>query len=134
MNSYRLCTLFLILCSTLGAQNTNNYLGPSERVPGNAKLIRVQILVNDDPNENGVQIVKAQFSETNIPLKPRGDIYGFRGQASFQKTPGKYKLKWTVQRDASAWPRTVNHEEEVTLDPKDLWIQITITGEKAEIS
>jgi hypothetical protein len=47
---------------------------------------------------------------------------------------GKYKLKWKVKRDQHAWPRTISHEEEVTIDPRDLWIQITITGENASIS
>lgn len=119
--------------SGLLAQNVNEYLGPSQRSPGNAKLIRVQVLVNDDPNPEGVQIVNAELDQKSITLKPR-DIYGFRGQASFQLKPGKYKLRWTVRRDKFAWPRTVEHEEEVTLDPRDLWIQITINGENASIS
>ena len=117
----------------LVAQNVNDYLGPSKKVPGNPQLIRVQILVSDSPNPQGVQIVDAEFNQKSIPLKPR-DIYGFRGQASFQTPPGKYTLKWTVRRDRVVWPRTISHEEEVTLDPRDLWIQITITGETATIS
>lgn len=115
------------------SQNVNEYLGPSQKIPGNPQLIRVQILVNDDPNPQGVQIVSAEFDQQNITLKPR-DIYGFRGQSSFQTAPGKYKLKWTVHRDRFAWPRTVKHEEEVEVSPRDLWIQITITGENASIS
>lgn len=115
------------------AQNTNTYLGPNQKIPGNPQLIRVQILVYNDPNPKGVTIVDAQFDGTSIPLKPR-DIYGYRGQASFQKSPGKYKLKWEVDRDQQTWPRTVEHEENVILDARDLWIQITIIGEKAEIS
>lgn len=123
-------TMFL---SSLVAQNVNDYLGPSQKIPGNPQLIRIQVLVSDDPSPQGVQIVKAEFNQKNIPLKPR-DIYGFRGQASFQTPPGKYKLKWTVRRDRFIWPRTLSHEEEVTLDPRDFWLQITITGEKASIS
>jgi len=119
--------------SSLVAQNVNDYLGPSQKIPGNPQLIRIQVLVSDDPSPQGVQIVKAEFNQKNIPLKPR-DIYGFRGQASFQTPPGKYKLKWTVRRDRFIWPRTLSHEEEVTLDPRDFWLQITITGEKASIS
>lgn len=130
----KLCVFFFCLAIFAFGQNTNDYLGPTQRKPANAKLIRVQILINDDPNPSGVQIQSAEFDQQKIPLKPRSDIYGFRGQASFQKQPGKYKLRWTVKRDESAWPRTVVHEEEVTLDPRDLWIQITVTGEKAEIS
>lgn len=118
---------------SLVAQNTNNYLGPTQKVPGNPQLVRVQILINDDPNPQGVQIVSVSFNQKNIPLKPR-DIYGFRGQGSFQTPPGTYKLRWTVRRDAIAWPRTVSHEEDVTLDSRDLWIQITITGENATLS
>ena len=119
--------------SSFITQNVNQYSGPSKKVPGNPQLVRVQVLVNDDPNPQGVQIVQAQFDQQNIPLKLR-DIYGFRGQSSFQTPPGKYKLKWTVHRDKFAWPRTIKHEEEVTISPRDLWIQITITGEKASIS
>lgn len=119
--------------STLVTQNTNTYLGPNEKAPGNPQLIRVQVLVYNDPNPKGVTIDSANFDGTSIPIKPR-DIYGFRGQASFQKSPGKYKLRWVVERDKQVWPRTITHEEEVILDPRDLWIQITITGETAEIS
>ena len=122
----------LLLSFSLFAQNTNTYLGPNGKSTQQG-VIRVQIIVNDDPNPQGVQIVKASFDGTSIPLKPR-DIYGSRGQGSFQKKAGKYKLEWTVQRDANSWPRTVSHEEVVTLDPRDLWIQITITGETASIS
>lgn len=117
----------------LMAQNTNTYLGPHAPAGGNPQLIRVQILVNDDPDPKGVQIVEASLDGTTIPLKPR-DIYGFRGQASFQKKPGQYTLRWKVQNDRHIWPRTTTHEETVTLDPRDLWIQITITGNQATIT
>ncbi|PIS02758.1 MAG: hypothetical protein COT85_01630 [Chlamydiae bacterium CG10_big_fil_rev_8_21_14_0_10_42_34] len=119
--------------SSLIAQNVNEYLGPNKKIPGNPKLIRVQILINNDPSPQGVQIESVSFNNQNITLKPR-DIYGFRGQASFQTPPGKYKLKWKVRRDKYIWPRTLSHEEEVILDPKDLWIQITIIGDNASIS
>ncbi len=115
------------------SQNTNTYLGPKQKVKGSPQIVRVQILVNDDPSPQGLQIVDAEFDGTDIPLKPR-DIYGFRGQASFQSRPGKYKLRWRVNRDKVIWPRTVTHEEEVTINPRDMWIQITIIGEKASIS
>lgn len=114
-------------------QNTNTYLGPNRKLPNNPQLIRVQILVYNDPNPKGVTIAKASFDGTSIPLKPR-DIYGYRGQASFQKPPGKYKLKWEVEGDKKLWPRTVDHETEVFLDVRDFWIQITINGNNAEIS
>ncbi len=119
--------------SDLLSQNTNTYLGPNERTPKDQELIRVQVLVYNDPNPKGVKIAKVKFDGSSVPLKPR-DIYGYRGQASFQKPPGKYKLSWEVERDAKIWPRIVDHEEEVFLDARDYWIQITITGEQAEIS
>lgn len=119
--------------SDLLAQNTNTYLGPEHKLPGNPQMTRVQILVYNDPNPKGVTIVKASFDGASIPLKPR-DIYGYRGQASFQKSPGKYKLKWEVEGDKKVWPRTVDHETEVFLDARDFWIQITINGNNAEIS
>ena len=122
-----------LMATRLVAQNVNEYLGPTQKSPKNTKLIRIQVLVNDDPSPQGVQIDHVEFNNQSIPLKPR-DIYGFRGQASFQTLPGKYKLKWTVRRDKIAWPRTLTHEEEVILDPRDLWIQITIVGESATIS
>lgn len=115
------------------SQNTNTYLGPSQRLTGDPQLIRLQVLIYNDPNPKGAKIVNAKFNGTSIPLKPR-DIFGYRGQASFQKPPGKYKLSWEVERDKTIWPRIIDHEEEVFLSDKDYWIQITITGEQAEIS
>ncbi len=115
------------------SQNTNTYLGPNQKVPANSDFVRVQILLYNDPDPKGVTIRSATFDGTEIPLKPR-DIYGFRGQASFQKRGGKYLLKWVVDRNQGDWPRTVEHEEEVILSPLDLWIQIAIVGGNAEIS
>lgn len=132
MRWQRLFPFFCLLATLLVAQNVNEYLGPNERTPG-PELVRIQILVNDDPSPQGVQIVSAQFHGQPIPLKPR-DIYGFRGQASFQVRPGKYTLKWKVRRDRIIWPRVISHEEEVHIDPRDLWIQITITGDQASIT
>lgn len=117
----------------LVSQNTNTYLGPNQKLNGNPQLVRIQVLVYNDPDPKGVVISSADFDGSSIPLKPR-DIYGFRGQASFQKPGGKYKLRWEVERSGSGWPKTVSHEEQVTIDPRDLWIQITIIGDKAEIS
>ncbi len=115
------------------AQNVNNYLGPHAKVVGAPHLVRVQLLIYDDPDPKGVQIVNVQFDHQNVPLKPR-DIFGFRGQASFQVKPHRYLLRWTVQRDALNWPRTETHEELLTIDPRDLWIQINISGNSASIS
>ncbi len=117
-------------CSGLIAQNT--YMGPIQPIPGNPHLIRVEVLVRDSPELGGVQIQNVQFDGQTVPLKPR-DIFGQRGQASFQLPPGKYTLKWVVQRDKVKWPRTVRHEEEVNIDPRDLWIQIAIDGEEVSI-
>lgn len=99
---------------------------------GNPQLVRVQVIVRDAPEASGLQIISAQFNEQPIPLQPR-DIYGNRGMASFQVPPDKYKLKWKMNRDKFAWPRTISHEEEVTISPRDLWLQITIEGETASI-
>lgn len=112
------------------AQNT--YLGPISPVPGNPQLIRVEIIVNDDPELGGFQMQEVKFNGTQIPLKPR-DINGFRGQASFQLPPGNYKLNWKLNRDKYVWPRTVSHEQIVHLNARDLWVQITIQGEEASI-
>ena len=115
---------------SLVAQNT--YMGPTEPVPGNPQLIRVELLIKDSQDLAGAQIQSVTFDGQAIPLKPR-DIFGKRGAASFQLSPGKYTLRWTVNRDKTAWPRNASHEEEVNLSPRDLWVQILIEGEQASI-
>lgn len=110
----------------------NNYMGPIKKIPGNPQLVRIEVLIQDSPALGGVQIESVSFDQQNIPLKPR-DIYGNRGGASFQKMPGKYTLTWTVLRDKTVWPREITHEEIVTVDPRDLWIQISVVGEEVSI-
>jgi len=111
------------------AQST--YMGP-KGTSLKPQLIRVEVLVHDSPDSAGVQIQSVTFNNKNVPLKPR-DIYGYRGGASFQLYPGVYNLQWTVNQSRSSWPRSVSHEEEVTLNPRDLWVQIGIIGENATI-
>lgn len=108
------------------------YFGPTAPIPGNPQLVRVEVLVQDGSEPNGLQVVSASFNGTSIPLKPR-DVLGYRGGASFQVKPGKYTLRWKVNRDHFAWPRTASHEEIVTIDPRDLWLQISIEGDQASI-
>ena len=110
----------------------NIYMGPTSPVPGNPYLVRVELLVKDSADLAGVQIQSVTFNGQAIPLKPR-DIFGKRAAASFQLAPGKYNLRWTVMRDKIVWPRNATHHEEVTIDPRDLWIQILIEGDKASI-
>lgn len=110
----------------------NTYLGPTAPIPGNPELVQVEILIKDSPDLAGVEVQSVTFDGQAIPLKPR-DIFGKRGAASFQLRPGKYTLRWTVNRDKIIWPRTLSHEEEVTIDPRDLWIQIIIEGNHASI-
>ena len=116
--------------STLVAQNT--YMGPTEPVPGNPQLVKVELLIKDSSDISGVQIQSVIFDGQAIPLKPR-DIFGKRGAASFQLPPGKYTLRWTVNRNKTIWPRNLSHEEEVSLSPRDLWVQILIIGDEASI-
>jgi len=111
----------------------NTYMGPIQPIPGNPQLVRVEVLVRDSPEASGVQIQSVIFDGQAIPLKPR-DIFGKRASASFQLSPGNYRLRWTVNRDKFAWPRSISHEEEVSLDPRDLWIQILIEGERVSIN
>ena len=111
---------------------SNTYFGPMDVGPGKNKLVKVEILISDSPDTGGMQIVEVQFNDQSIPLKPRG-IDGRRGSASFQVLPGKYQLKWVVNRDNFAWPRNINKEAEVDVDPRDLWVQIEITGETVSI-
>lgn len=118
---------------SLVVQNVNNYFGPSEKIPGNPDLIRVQVLIYDDPNPQGVKISSVIFNGQTIPLKP-ADIWGFRGQGSFQLRPNKYALSWKVKRSSTSWPRNETQKQEVELDARDLWIQITIHGDQASIT
>ncbi len=117
----------------LVASAGNTYFGPKTKVPGNPQLVRIEIVLKDSQDDSGPQLVSAEFYNRNIPLKPR-DIYGNRGSASFQVPPGKYKLTWTTNRDKYVWPRQENHEEEVTVSPRDLWLQIEIKGAEAQIN
>ena len=109
-----------------------SYEGPTQPVPGNPQLVRVEVIVRDSPQAGGVQIQSVDFNGQGISLQPR-DLYGNRGTGSFQVPPGKYKLHWVVQRDKLLWPRLITREEEVTIDPRDLWLQIEIVGEQASI-
>ena len=124
-------SFLLLFCSTLLGQST--YLGPIQPIPGDPHLVRIEIIVRDSPESGGVQIQNVQLNGQNIPLKPR-DIYGYRGGASFQLPPGKQELEWTVQRSKTIWPRTITRKEEVTIDPRDYWVQISITGETVSIN
>lgn len=108
------------------------YLGPKESSVHEAELIRVEILVKDSPDLSGLQIRDVTFNGQVVPLKPR-DVFGKRGAASFQLPPGKYILRWTANRNTLVWPRVLDFEEEVILDPRDLWVQILIVGDKASI-
>lgn len=121
-----------IFCTAYGLYSQYTYQGPTGPVPGNPQLVRVEVIVRDSPEAGGVQVQNASFNGQGIPLKPR-DIYGNRGSSSFQVPPGKYKLRWIVQRDKVEWPRTISHEEDVTIDPRDLWLQVYIEGEEASI-
>lgn len=119
---------------TQGFLASNTYFGPTNKsAPGSSNLIRIQISIRDSEDADGPQVVSVQFDKKEIPLKPR-DIYGNRGSAAFQLHPGKYKLQWKTNQQRIAWPRNTTHEEELNLDPRDLWIQIEIDGEKATIS
>jgi len=112
---------------------TNTYLGPKSPVEGNPQLVKVQVVVRDSLENGGPQVLSVQFNQQNIPLKPR-DIYGNRGMGSFQVPPGKYKLQWKVNKNKLVWPRNIDREEQVTVSPRDQWVQILIEGEKVSIS
>ncbi len=112
---------------------TNTYLGPKSPVEGSPQLVKVQVVVRDALENGGPQVLSVQFNQQNIPLKPR-DIYGNRGMGSFQVPPGKYKLQWKVNKNKLVWPRNIDREEQVTISPRDQWVQILIEGEKVSIS
>lgn len=121
-----------IRCLTAALLASFTYEGPTKHVPGQAQLVRIQVIVRDSPNLGGDQIQSVTFNNNNIPLQPR-DIYGNRGKASFQVPPGKYTLHWVVQKSENTWPRNVINEETVTVDPRDLWLQIEIVGNVVSI-
>ena len=116
----------------LTASTSNTYLGPNHPPKPGERIVQVQIYVRDSQKQGGVQIMSAEFDGKRIPLQPR-DIYGNRGSASFQVSPGKYKLRWKVNRDQFNWPRSLSHEEKVEISPRDLWLQITIDGNDVSI-
>ena len=89
--------------------------------------------MKDSADSAGPQLTRVEFDGRHIPLKPR-DIHGNRGSGSFQVPPGKYKFRWTISRDRFAWPRNVDHEEEVTVSERDLWLQLQVEGEQVTIS
>jgi hypothetical protein len=105
------------------------YFGPTSPVPG---LVKVEIQIYDDPDLGGVTMQEVIFNEQSIPLKPVG-IHGYRGGGSFQEKPGTYKLVWKVARTKNDWPRTVRHEQKIQVMVKDVWIQISLQGEKIEV-
>jgi hypothetical protein len=111
---------------------SNTYFGPTKPIPGTPQLVRVEVLVRDSEDPSGPQVVSVDFNKNNVPLQPR-DIYGNRGSGSFQLSPGKYKLRWVTNQNKIAWPRNLTHEEEVTINSRDLWIQIQIEGDQASI-
>lgn len=123
-------TAFLPTSELLAQSNT--YFQPKLSPDDQSQTVRVQILIRDSPDPAGLQILSVSFNGQKIPLQPR-DIYGNRGSGSFEVQPGKYKLKWTLNRSKRVWPRRVTHEEIVHVNPRDLWLQIQITGEQAEI-
>jgi hypothetical protein len=118
--------------ATEGLLAQNTYLGPVKPVPGNPELVQVEVIVRDSPVLGGVQVQSVEFDGKSVPLKPR-DVFGNRGKASFQVSSGHYTLRWVVRRDKILWPRTMSYEETVTIDPRDLWVQISIEGEASSI-
>ncbi|HSX14066.1 MAG TPA: hypothetical protein VLE96_06590 [Chlamydiales bacterium] len=129
---FSILNLLTIPRITTDGNIAQTYLGPKKFGLESADLIRVEILVKDSPLLSGLQIQNVVFNGQIVPLKPR-DVFGKRGDASFQLPPGKYILKWTANRDSLIWPRVLKFEEEVILDPRDLWIQVQIEGDQASI-
>ncbi len=121
-----------IRCLTAAILASFTYEGPTKPVPGRSQLVRIQIIVRDSPTSGGGQIQRVTFNDQNIPLQPR-DIYGNRGKAGFELPPGTYPLRWVVQQDKITWPRNLTNEENVTVDPRDLWLQIEIVGSEVSI-
>jgi hypothetical protein len=123
--------MILSILFTLFASAGNTFFPPASSDP--SQLVKIEVLMKDASDSAGPQLTRVEFNGRRIPLKPR-DIQGNRGSGSFQVRPGKYLLRWTVNRDNFAWPRHVDHEEEVTISNRDLWLQLEIQGDKATIS
>lgn len=109
------------------------YLGPDGSAQKRPGLVQVQILVRDSADPSGPEVTSVTFNNNNVPLQPR-DIYGNRGNGSFQLESGTYQLRWTVNIRKKIWPRNATYTHEVEISPRDSWIQISIEGDKASIS
>jgi len=129
-----MCFLFFVLSlfHSLQILGSYSYQGPTQPVPGNPQLIRVEILIRDSPIEAGLKINSVKFDNKTVPLQP-SDIYGNRGTASFQVPPGEYKLYWITQKDKNIWPRTTKNEKTIEINPAALWVQIEIIGSEVSI-
>ncbi len=103
-------------------------VGPS--VPGQ-HVVRVEVLVYDDPAQGGLRPQEVIFNGHSIALKPR-DIHSYRGGGSFQVAPGTYPLEWVVLRDKITWPRTLTYKESIVIDKSSMWVQVTIRGGQLE--
>ena len=124
-------SLFACVSFSGAVSSPNPYKGPTSPVPG---LVRVEIQVNDDPELGGVTIADVSFNGKTVALKPAG-VRGYRGGVSLQVPPGEYDLIWHVSRGKKAgWPSTVEHKQKVKVGQRDVWVQITIQGEKASIA
>ena len=109
------------------------YYGPtSPPSPFTPHLVQVQVEVYDDPADGGQKVESAVFNQISMPLKP-ADVYGFRAGGGFQLPKGDYPLVWETSRGENNWPRTVKHKQMIKIQDKDVWVQITIQGEKVTI-
>ncbi len=120
-----------ILAILLFAQTT--YYGPhtvGPTVPG--QYVLVEVLVYDDPSQDGLRPQEVIFNGQSIALKPR-DIHFYRGGGSFKVAPGTYPLEWVVLRDKIVWPRTRTYKENITIDKSSMWVQVIIRGGQLEM-
>lgn len=99
---------------------------PSKYRPGQDKIIRVKIEINDDVEKPNETISYAEFDQYSIPLSPdnpsklRADIF-------FKKTPGKYVMTWTIQSKIESTQSTT-YKKIIILNENDAWRNIAIDG------
>jgi hypothetical protein len=105
------------------------YYGPTSP---QSNLIKVDIQIYDDPDLGGVRVEEASFNGQSIMIKPPG-LHGFRGGGGFQVKPGSYRLVWVVSRMSTDWPRTIRHEQKIQVKQGDVWIQVSIHGNRVDI-
>ena len=97
------------------------------------ELVRVEIEVLDDTNQDHYDIIDIEFNNKPISLLKAGAV-GRRARTYFQLSPGKYLLKWKVSKSSYSWPRYTTHKETITINKNDKFVHILVIGDKVDVT